>query len=254
MVRRYDPDYDGPPMLHPNYGKASDYTEAELRNLRAHYCAEAELVDRWVGRILTKIDDLDLWRNSVVVFMSDHGMCLGEHNRTGKSNISKNDDRFWPLYPEIVHIPFLVAAPGLEGGGTVDALLRPADIAPTLLDLAGVRAEPPEPMHGRTFAPLLRGQSSDPLHECVVSASHTRVQNGELPANCVTPVVYTERWAYAPVGSYGGRQLFDLSVDPLAETNLIDDNKEVADDLHDALHQELRKLDAPDEAVQVWQR
>ena len=34
MVRRYDPDYDGPPMLHPNYGKASDYTEAELRNLR----------------------------------------------------------------------------------------------------------------------------------------------------------------------------------------------------------------------------
>ena len=106
MVRRYDPNYEGPPMLHPNYGKASDYTEAELQNLRAHYCAEAELVDRWVGRILTKIDDLDLWRNSVVVFMSDHGMSLGEHNRTGKSNINKNDERFWPLYPEIVHIPF----------------------------------------------------------------------------------------------------------------------------------------------------
>ena len=253
MVRRYDPDYDGPPMLHPNYGKASDYTEAELRNLRAHYCAEAELVDRWVGRILTKIDDQNLWRNSVVVFMSDHGMCLGEHNRTGKSNISKNDDRFWPLYPEIVHIPFLVAAPDLEGGRTVDALLRPADIAPTLLDLAGVRAEPPEPMHGRTFAPLLRGQSSDPLHECVVSASHTRLQNGELPANCVTPVVYTERWAYAPVASYGSGQLFDLSIDPLAETNLIGDHEDVADDLHSALIQELRKWDAPDEAVEVWQ-
>ena len=254
MVRRYDPDYGGPPMLHPNYGKASDYTETELRNLRAHYCAEAELVDRWVGRILTKIDDLDLWRNSVVVFMSDHGICLGEHNRTGKSNISKNDDRFWPLYPEIVHVPFLVSAPGLEKGRTVDALLRPADIAPTLLDLAGVRAEPPEPMHGRSFAPLLRGKSSDPLHECVVSAGYTRLQDGALPDNCVTPVVYTERWAYAPVDSYGGRQLFDLSVDPLAETNVIDDHPDEADDLHDALIQELQQLEAPHEAVEVWQR
>ena len=154
-------------MLHPNYGKASDYTGSELRNLRAHYCAEAELVDRWVGRILTKIDDLDLWSNSIVVFMSDHGMSLGEHNRTGKSNISKNDDRFWPLYPEIVHIPFLVAAPGLEGGRAVDALLRPADIAPTLLDLAGVQAETPEPMHGLSFAPHLRGESEASLHDCV---------------------------------------------------------------------------------------
>ena len=52
MVRKYDPDYTGTPMIHPNYGKADDYTQEELRNLRAHYCAEAELVDRWVGRIL----------------------------------------------------------------------------------------------------------------------------------------------------------------------------------------------------------
>ena len=53
-----------------------------------------------------------------------------------------------------------------------------------------------------------------------------------LPPNRVTPVLYTERWAYAPVGSYGGRQLFDLSVDPLAETNLVEEHRDVADDLH----------------------
>ena len=254
MVRRYDPDYEGPPMLHPNYGKASDYTEAELRNLRAHYCAEAELVDRWVGRILTKIDDLDLWRNSIVVFMSDHGFSLGEHNRTGKSNISKYDDRYWPLYPEIVHIPFLIAVPGLEGGRTVSELLRPADIAPTLLELAGVDVETPEPMHGRSFAPLLRGEIEDSLHEYVVSATFTRLEDGELPPNRVTPMLYTERWAYAPVGSYGERQLFDLAVDPLTETNLAGDHGDVADDLHDAFIEELRDLDAPDEAIEVWKR
>ncbi|MBU0610987.1 MAG: sulfatase-like hydrolase/transferase, partial [Armatimonadetes bacterium] len=61
MVRHYDPDYTGIPIMHPNYGRADDYTPSELRNLRARYCAEAELVDRGMGRVLQKIDDLGLW-------------------------------------------------------------------------------------------------------------------------------------------------------------------------------------------------
>jgi len=42
---------------------------------------------------VAKIDDMGLWENSVVVFTTDHGMYLGEHNRTGKSNIYKGDER-----------------------------------------------------------------------------------------------------------------------------------------------------------------
>ena len=85
LVRRYDPDYDGPPMLHPNYGRADCYSPAELRNLWAHYAAEAELVDRHIGRVLEKIDDLDLWRNSLVVVMADHGMAIGEHTAAARA-------------------------------------------------------------------------------------------------------------------------------------------------------------------------
>ena len=48
-------------MIHPNYGPSSAYSEAELRNLWAHYAAESELVDRYLGRILQKLDDLLLW-------------------------------------------------------------------------------------------------------------------------------------------------------------------------------------------------
>ena len=110
LVKRYNPDYDGTPMIHPNYGRSDVYTAAELRNLMAHYSAEAEIVDRWIGRVLQKIDDLSLWDNTVVIVTSDHGMSIGEHGRTGKSNISDGDDRYWPLYPEIGHVPFLVSA------------------------------------------------------------------------------------------------------------------------------------------------
>jgi len=100
-------------MLHPNYGLSSAYTQAELQNLWAHYAAESELVDRYIGRVLQKIDDLQLWANSVVVVMADHGMSIGEHGRTGKSNFCADDKRYWPIYPEIGDVPFLIAGAGI---------------------------------------------------------------------------------------------------------------------------------------------
>ncbi|HUT23279.1 MAG TPA: sulfatase [Sumerlaeia bacterium] len=249
LVRRYDPDYRGTPMIHPNYGRADDYRPDELRNLRAHYCAEAELVDRWVGRVLQKIDDLGLWENSIVVFTSDHGISLGEHNRTGKSNINERDHRAWPIYPEIAHLPFMIAAPGLKGGRTVDALLQPPDIVPTLLDLAGVKARPPEPMHGRSFAPLLRGRGRKPLRDFAISGMYLRRKPGEAVGEAVTPVLYTHRWAYVPFGPKGKPELYDLRSDPLAAGNVIRAHSRVAARLHQDLIGWLNEMDAPPEAV-----
>lgn len=249
MVRRYDPDYAGTPMLHPNYGKASDYTAAELRNLRAHYCAEAELVDRWVGRILQKIEDLSLWESSIVVFTTDHGMSLGEHNRTGKSNINPNDDRRWPIYPEVAHIPFLIAGPGLKGGNTVDLLAQPVDIMPTLLDLAGVRAEPPEPLHGRSFATALRGERQSAIHDYVISGSYLRKHDGIIPSTAVTPMIYNETWAYTPIGPHGAPELFDLNADPGAELDIAQHHPEITAAMRAQLLAWLCEMDAPAEAM-----
>ncbi|HUU11869.1 MAG TPA: sulfatase [Phycisphaerae bacterium] len=249
MVRRYDPDYTGAPMIHPNYGRADDLEPAELQNLRAHYAAEAELVDRWVGRILQKIDDLGLWQNSIVVFTTDHGISLGEHNRTGKANINDRDDRAWPVYPEIAHLPFLIAAPGLAGGRQVDALLQPPDILPTVADLAGLHPETPEPLHGRSFAPLLRGQAQAPLRDVAISASFLRRRPDEPVGTVVTPALYTQEWCYVPLGPRGRRELYRLADDPLGETNVVADHGRVADDLHARLIGWLRQMDAPAEAV-----
>jgi len=252
MVKRYDPDYAGTPMLHPNYGKAGDLTEAELRNLRAHYCAEAELVDRHVGRVLRKIDDLELWKNSIVIFTSDHGASLGEHSRTGKSNRSDRDDRLWPLYEEVSHVPFMIAAPGLEGGRTIDALLQPVDILPTVLDLADIEIDPPDPFHGSSFAPMLRGEAQPPIRDCAVTAQFLRKENGQIPINTATPVLRTEQWAYAPVGVEGGRELYDIASDPLCETNVAADHPDVAHDLQERFLAWLADLDAPQEAIDAF--
>lgn len=254
MVRKYDPDYTGTPMMHPNYGNAADYTPAELRNLRAHYCAEAELVDRWVGRIFQKLDDLALWDNTIVIFTTDHGMSLGEHDRTGKSNINDGDERHWPLYPEVAHIPFLIAAPGLQGGTTVDLLAQPADILPTLIELNGLDIAPPAPFHGRSFAAALQGGAQAPIHDNAICGCFLREKDGAVSPHASTPVVYTEKWAYAPIGPDSSAELYDLEADPYAEKNLIAEQPDIAAEMHQKLVRWLQEIDAPAEAVDVYKQ
>jgi arylsulfatase A-like enzyme len=253
LARRYDPDYRGPPMLHPNYGSSSVYTEAELRNLRAHYSAEAELVDRWLGRVLQKVDDLGMWHDTVVVVTSDHGMSLGEHERTGKLNLSAADNRYWPLYPEINHVPLLVAAPGVKSGTGLSILVESVDILPTMLELAEVSATPPEPFHGRSFAPVLsRGRGR--FRDVVVSGCHVTGTPGMIPARSVTPFVTTHEWGYAPVGALGQPELYRMLTDPLATKDVANDHPEMVRELHGALLDHLSAHGAPPETIALWGR
>ena len=254
LVRRYSPDYEDTPMLHPNYGKSDAYTPAELRNLRAHYAAEAELVDRWMGRILQKLDDLCLWDNTVVVMTSDHGMSLGEHERTGKSNISENDDRFWPIYPEIGHVPFLVAGPSVPRGACLPVLAQPVDFLPTVSELAGAHVDPPQPFHGRSFAAQL--QAGTGTHrDLVVSGSCLKPQSGNsVRRKAVTPFVVNREWGYAPVGAHGDAELFELKSDPLAERDVIAHYPAEAQQLHTQFLDYLREHEAPADVLELWEQ
>jgi arylsulfatase A-like enzyme len=253
LVRRYDPGYAGTPMMHPNYGPSSAYTPAELRNLRAHYAAEAELVDRWVGRVLQKIDDLGLWERSVVVVTSDHGMSTGEHARTGKSNIHEGDKRYWPLYPELGHVPFLVAAPGVPKGVGIRAFAQPADYLPTVCELAGVKPQPPEPLHGRSFAGILRS-GSGAHREFAVSGCCVAPGAGGVPAKASTPFVVTEKWGYAPIGAEGRAELYDVAADPLAAKDVAAAHPDVVKEMHGLLVKHLRDCGATDDTVGLWRR
>jgi len=255
MVRRYDPDYDGTPMIHPNYGRSSDYTPEELHNLWAHYAAESELVDRCVGRVLQKIDDLQLWDDSIVLFTADHGTSVGEHERTAKSNISDNDDRFWPIYPEIGHVPFLIAGGGVPSGNSLGLIAQPIDILPTLCELAGADVDPHVPFDGKSFAgAVLAGEGAH--REYAVSGAHINPQGKTDVCNdcqsTVTPFVVTESWGYAPVGPDGKRELYDLTSDPLAEKHVIAGAEGEAGRLHKALLDHLAEHGASDELIALW--
>ncbi len=268
LARRYDPDYVGPPMWHPNYGPASAYTPTELHNLWAHYAAEAELVDRWIGRVLQKLDDLQLWDDTILAVTSDHGMSIGEHGRTGKSNIHDADPRYWPLYPELGHVPFLVAGGDVPRGGFLDLIAQPVDILPTLFDLADVSAVPEQPFEGISFAEAVLTRSPD-HREFAVSGSHIQTaappldkrrregldfvaQGAGPPRKASTPFLVTEKWGYAPVGAEGEPELYDLDADPLAANDIADEHRSVVAELHKLLVKHLAAHGAPDSQVSLW--
>ena len=252
LVRRYDADYDGPPMLHPNYGPASAYTAAELRNLWAHYAAESELVDRWIGRVLQKVDDLQLWDDTIVVVTSDHGTSLGEHARTGKSNIHEADPRYWPIYPEVGHVPFLVAGGDVPRGKSLPLLAQPVDILPTLAELAGAPIEPRQPLDGASFAgAVLDGRPHHRDH--VVSGCCLHAKDGRPPRKSPTPFLVTDRWGYAPVGAAGRPEVYDLAAAPRGGNDRAAANPARVAELHALFLEHLARHRASEAFLSLWE-
>ena len=161
-TKLYAPDYDGreTETCYDNWRDAG-LTEDDVRLSHATYCGEVTMVDRWVGRLLEKLDVLGIADNTVLVFVSDHGYYFGEHDYLGKSVWDAG-----PRHPELVaalparscEVPLLVQMPGVEARRT-SALTTLVDVPATMLDLAGV--EPPPGIAGRSLAPVLRGETDD---------------------------------------------------------------------------------------------
>jgi arylsulfatase A-like enzyme len=252
MVKRYQPRYEGKPMIHPNYGLASAYTAAELKNLWAHYAAEAELADRWIGRILQKVDDLQLWDDTIVAVTSDHGISIGEHNRTAKMNISKDDPRYWPIYPEVGHVPFMLAGGDVPRGASLDLIAQPVDILPTLCDLARVKVKPPRKFDGSSFAAPVRA-GEGPHRDYAVSGSNITSPEGVRPRGATTPFVTTEKWGYAPVGATGRPELYNLRNDPLAEKDVASRYPGVVKKMHSMFIDHLCQHGADDALMAMWE-
>ncbi|SHN22843.1 sulfatase [Chitinophaga sp. CF418] len=111
------------------------------------YLATARSLDRNIGRLLQYLDSTGLAENTVVIYGSDQGFYMGEHGWF--------DKRF--IYEESLHTPFVMRYPGVITPGSVTSgFMLNIDWAPTLLDIAGVKA--PADMQGTSFMPLVNGK------------------------------------------------------------------------------------------------
>jgi len=138
FVRMYDhtPGYDG--SIDPRAFIAPtrpDLPEPARRRIAACYAAKVSWVDHCFGEMLHALERSGLGDNTAVVVTADHGTSLYERGYFGKR---------WPLHEQEAHVPLIVHVPG-GGRGRSDAFVQPADIAATVLGLAGVHPSPEMP-------------------------------------------------------------------------------------------------------------
>jgi len=147
-VALYDTGYEGKEPLADNYGKDDYLTDRQLLRMRALYAAEVTMMDRWLGKFLQRAHELGALERTLLVVLSDHGHCLGEHGYTGKPP--------YALYPELTDTVFMIRHPGGKGAGQKsDFYASTHDVAPTILGFLGIQQ--PTPMDGQDLTPLLEG-------------------------------------------------------------------------------------------------
>ena len=168
-------------------------------------------VDAAIGRILGELEALDIADNTIVLLMADNGYFLGERGYAGK----------WLPYDLSIRVPLVIYDPRGDGrlrGSTPALPVLNIDIAPTLLDLAGVAV--PATMQGRSLVPLLAGESP-PDWRTYFFVEHL-FDHPEIPKH---EGVRGERFKYAryfeQVPVY--EELYDLLDDPLETRNLSGD-------------------------------
>lgn len=218
VVEYGDRDFDGPEPVRPQYGWADYLTEAQLGRMNVLYRAELSMVDAWFGRFIDEVGSRRLLDDTLLVFVSDHGVLLGEHNLVGKP-VSES------LWPEITDVPLLVRHPEHARERTDDRFVSTHDVVPTVLGALGIT--PPFELPGLDLTPIVAGRP-----QRVPSRDHlTMGYAGHA-------MVRTDRWALTTTADGSTRRLFDVRDDPGFTRDIAADHPRVVRRLLDRIERD----------------
>ncbi|MAS33996.1 MAG: hypothetical protein CL610_08310 [Anaerolineaceae bacterium] len=179
------------------------YDHVTRQKVIAAYLAQITMVDVAIGRLLASFEQRGLLDNTVVVFISDHGEQLGQHNMLGKQN---------NFYEGSLRSPLVFRLPDQAHAGTdITTLIEFVDVVPTICDALGVCT--PYNVAGKSFQPAFEDSSyvhRDYVHSMSVEHRAIPDTNEDFTRG---EMVRTNRWKLA-VYTDGDGELYDLETDP----------------------------------------
>ena len=203
LPEQVENDWDDIPERGINYVTS---VNAEMNNVQkqkaiAAYYAAVSYMDTQVGKVLKTLKEEGLEDNTIVIFTSDHGFHLDEHE-------------FWmkvSLHEESVQVPMMIKVPGKKPA-VVNSFTELIDLYPTLADLTGL--DYPKAIQGKSLKPLLESPNKK-VRDMAFSVS----QGGK------SFLIRTDKWAYIQYNedASAGMELFDMENDPKQFNNLADD-------------------------------
>ena len=210
---RYCPDYDGIDFIMPR--QPAELSEKEVERIKALYFGEVSFVDRWVGYLVDKIDELNLKDDTIILVLSDHGTQIMDHGDFGKGgmNLRKyNTGIVWQMrIPDYTPVK-------------VNGHVQSHDLAPTLLDILDV---PYSNYDGMSVVPLIHGKVDSIREECICGWSVFSEGNARAAVS-----VRSFDWNYiTALDDDGSEVLFDLGSDPEENIDVKDKHPQVVSEL-----------------------
>lgn len=198
--------------------------ERQQRQSIAAYYASVTYMDQQVGRLLDALDRLDLRKNTLVIFTSDHGYNLGEHTMWQKLS----------LFEESARVPLIISAPGYEqsAGEKSNALVELVDLYPTIMDFAGLKVGAPSNLDGVSLRSLLENPHAPGQKKLAYTVTRGAGES-----------IRTDRYRYNRWGDKG-EELYDHESDPNEFTNLVGSEQYsiVLDEMRNLLKQKNEEL------------
>ncbi len=223
----------------PRFIREAPYlSPEEIHTYRVYYdkaLASLRAIDDGVKTVLDTLGSQHRLRNTYVIFTSDNGFFYGEHRLTGGKFLA---------YEPSTHLPFLIRGPGIKAGTSTGELAANTDIAPTILELAGVT--PDKSVDGTSLVPFLRDPSlrtrrgilfesfvqtddveanGEPTAQRAVTEVQPRRKSGTAKASIVAPPKDYEGIRLGPYKYIewpdGEKELYDITKDPNELNNIV---------------------------------
>ena len=187
--------------------KEQVYLDQELaKTIKRAYYATTSFMDAQIGRVLDKLKETGLDKNTIVVFTSDHGYHLGEHGHWQKQT----------LFEDATRVPLIIAGPGvLKNKKIEDAPVELVDLYPTMMDL--VTMNTPKFVKGKSLVPMLKN-TQHRVRESALSELQVTTENGLAQGYSIKTDRYRlSQWKSQGILSY---ELYDHNFDKAELTNL----------------------------------
>lgn len=153
----YEQGYQGPLFDWPPYRAVSEEERPYVGHVRKMYAALVTMCDQSLGKVLDKMDEYNLWEDTLLIVNTDHGFFVGEHDYWGKGT---------EVYAmeEVAHTPLFIYDPVSRKSGRNNALVQTIDIAPTILEYCGLTRT--KDMQGISLLDTVRNGSS--VHDSLI--------------------------------------------------------------------------------------
>lgn len=195
------------------------------------YCESLLAVDESIGRVLDYLENENLLESTIVIYMGDNGFSFGEHGLIDKRH----------AYEESIRVPLLVySPPNISPGTKIEQVIQNIDIAPTILEMGGLKM--PENMDGKSFNPILNGESI-PWRDKVF---YEYYWERPFPQTPTVFAVRTDRYKFIRYhGIWDINEMYDLQNDPMEANNLIrsPEHQEIIENLNEEIFNWLEATD-----------